>query len=92
MTGTISYGYDFRDRVTNSRHRKIVSLARTKWDAEQAEVKAKKELLKKRMRYVRMVKGSKRAAVEAVKLTAGKVGHILATWQKQPPLPAAVNG
>src|SRR5258708_40279524 len=46
--GTISYGYDFRDRATNSRHRKIVSLARTKWDAEQAEVKAKKELLEKR--------------------------------------------
>jgi integrase len=44
------------------------------------------------MRYVRMVEGSKRAAVEAVKLTSGKVGHILATWPKQPPLPAAVNG
>jgi integrase len=46
--GTISYGYDFRDRETNSRYRKIVPLARTKWDAEQAEVKAKKELLEKR--------------------------------------------
>jgi integrase len=43
------------------------------------------------MRYVRMVEGSKRAAVEAVKLTSGKVGHILATWPKQPPLPVAVN-
>ena len=43
------------------------------------------------MRYVRMVEGSKRAAVEAVKLTAGKVGHILATCPKQPPLPVAVN-
>ena len=44
------------------------------------------------MRYVRMVEGSKRPAVEAVKLTSGKVGHILATWPKQPPLPVAVNG
>lgn len=44
------------------------------------------------MRYVRMVEGSKRAAVEAVKLTAGKVGHILATWPKQPPLLVAVSG
>ncbi len=39
--GTISYGYYFRDRVTNTRYRKIVSLACTKWDAEQAEIKAK---------------------------------------------------
>jgi hypothetical protein len=46
--GTISYGYDFRDRETNTRHRKIVSLARTKWDAEQAEVKAKKDVFEKR--------------------------------------------
>ena len=46
--GTISYGYDFRDRATNTRHRKIVSLARTKWDAEQAEVKAKKDVFEKR--------------------------------------------
>src|SRR5437870_728788 len=44
------------------------------------------------MRYVRMVEDSKRVAVEAVKLTFGKVGHVLATWPKQPPLPAAVNG
>jgi hypothetical protein len=29
--GTTSYGYDFRDRVTGTRYRKIVSLARTKW-------------------------------------------------------------
>ena len=42
--GTTSYGYDFRDRVTGIRYRKIVSLARTKWDAEQAETAAKKEL------------------------------------------------
>jgi len=46
--GTTSYGYDFRDRATNARYRKIVSLARTKWDAEQAEVKAKQELFEKR--------------------------------------------
>ena len=46
--GTISYGYYFRDRVTSTRYRKIVSLARTKWDAEQAEVKAKQELFEKR--------------------------------------------
>lgn len=30
------------------------------------------------MRYVRM-EGSKRVAVEAMKLTSGKVGHVLAT-------------
>ena len=46
--GTISYGYYFRDRVINARYRKIVPLARTKWDAEQAEVKAKKELFEQR--------------------------------------------
>ena len=46
--GSISYGYDFRDRVTKTRHRKIVPLARTKWDAEQAEIKAKQELFDKR--------------------------------------------
>src|SRR5882724_107624 len=44
------------------------------------------------MRYVRMVEGSKRVAVEAMKLTFGKVGHVLATWPKQPQLPVAVNG
>ena len=44
------------------------------------------------MRYVRMVEGSKRVAVEAMKLTFGKVGHVLATWPKQPRLPVAVNG
>jgi integrase len=43
------------------------------------------------MRYVRMVEDSKRAAVEAVKLTFGKVGYVLATWPKQPPVPVAVN-
>ena len=42
--------------------------------------------------YVRMVEDSKRVAVEAVKLTFGKVGHVLATWPKQPRLPVAVNG
>lgn len=39
------------------------------------------------MRYVRMVGGGKRVAVEAMKLTFGKVGHVLATWPKQPQLP-----
>lgn len=47
--GTISYGYYFRDRVTNTRYRKIVPLARTKWDAEQAEIKAKQEIFDKRL-------------------------------------------
>ena len=46
--GTISYGYYFRDRVTKERYRKIVPLARTKWDAEQAEIKAKQEIFDKR--------------------------------------------
>ena len=46
--GTISYGYYFRDRVSNTRYRKIVPLARTKWDAEQAEIKAKQEIFEKR--------------------------------------------
>lgn len=46
--GTISYGYYFRDRVTKKRYRKIVPLARTKWDAEQAEIKAKKEIFERR--------------------------------------------
>jgi hypothetical protein len=46
--GTISYGYDFRDRGTKSRYRKIVPLARTNWDVEQAELKTKKELLERR--------------------------------------------
>jgi integrase len=46
--GTTSYGYYFRDRVTKARHRRIVPLARTKWDAEQAEIKAKQEILEKR--------------------------------------------
>ena len=41
--------------------------------------------------YVRMVEDSKQVAVEAVKLTFGKVGHVLATWPKQPQLPVAVN-
>jgi len=46
--GTISYGYYFRDRVTKQRYRKIVPLARTKWDAEQAQIKAKQEIFDKR--------------------------------------------
>lgn len=48
--GTISYGYDFRSRITKQRYRKIVPLARTKWDAEQAEINAKRELFEKRYR------------------------------------------
>jgi integrase len=43
------------------------------------------------MRYVRMVEDRKRVAVEAVTLASGKVGHILVTSTKQPPVPAAVN-
>jgi len=34
--------------VTGTRYRNIVPLARTKWDAEQAEIAAKKELFEKR--------------------------------------------
>jgi hypothetical protein len=44
------------------------------------------------MRYVRAVESSKRVAVEAVRLNSGKVGHVLVSWPKQPPVPAAVNG
>lgn len=44
------------------------------------------------MRYVRTVEESKRAAVDAVQLHSRKNVHVLATWPKQPPLPAAVNG
>lgn len=43
-----SYGYHFRDLMTGARYRKIVPLARTKWDAERAEIAAKKELFEKR--------------------------------------------
>lgn len=46
--GTYSYGYDFRDRVSRKRIRKIVPLARTKWQAEQAEKKAKEDLFNER--------------------------------------------
>jgi integrase len=44
------------------------------------------------MRCVRTVEESKRAAVDAVQLNSRKNVHVLATWPKQPPLPAAVNG
>jgi hypothetical protein len=44
------------------------------------------------MRYVRTVEESKRAAVDAVQLNSRKNVHVLASWPKQPPLPAAVNG
>jgi len=42
------------------------------------------------MRYVRAVENTKRLAVEAIKL-ARKSGQVLASWQKQPPVAAAVN-
>lgn len=43
------------------------------------------------MRYVRTVEESKRAAVNAVQLNSGKVGHVLVSWPKQLPVLAAVN-
>jgi len=43
------------------------------------------------MRYVRAVETSKRVAVEAVRLNSGKVGHVLASWPKQPATALAVN-
>lgn len=43
------------------------------------------------MRYVRIVEGSKRAAVDAVQLNSRKSVHILATQAKQPPARVAVN-
>ena len=43
------------------------------------------------MRYVRAVETSKRMAVEAVRLNSGKVGHVLATWPKQPATALAVS-
>jgi predicted transcriptional regulator len=43
------------------------------------------------MRYVRMVEGTKRAAVESVQLADLNSGQFLATLTKQPPLPMAVN-
>jgi integrase len=43
------------------------------------------------MRYVRAVESSKRVAVEAVRLNSGKVGQVLVSWPKQPPVSAAVN-
>ena len=43
------------------------------------------------MRYVRTVEESKRAAVNAVQLNSRKTVHVLASWPKQPPVPAAVN-
>ena len=42
-------------------------------------------------RYVKTVEESKRAAVDAVQLNSRKNVHVLATWPKQPPLPAAVT-
>ena len=43
------------------------------------------------MRYVRAVEDTKRVAVEAIKLSARKNVQVLASWPKQPPVPAAVN-
>jgi hypothetical protein len=43
------------------------------------------------MRYVRAVEDTKRVAVEAIKLSARKNVQVLASWPKQPPMPAAVN-
>ena len=40
---------------------------------------------------LRAVEDTKRLAVEAIKLSARKSGHVLASWQKQPPVPAAVS-
>src|SRR5205085_5632554 len=53
ITGLHHGGIRKRDVVNPAQHivmrfRKIVSLARKKWDAEQAEVKAKQELFEKR--------------------------------------------
>ena len=43
------------------------------------------------MRYVRAVETSKRVAVEGVRLNSGKVGHVLASWQKQRAMALAVS-
>ena len=43
------------------------------------------------LRYVRAVEDSERVAVEEIKLSARKNVQVLASWQKQPPVPAAVN-
>src|SRR6476646_2801193 len=43
------------------------------------------------MRYVRSVEETKRAAVEAIKLSSRKSVHKLATNEIRPPVPAAVN-
>jgi integrase len=44
------------------------------------------------MRYVRTVEESKRATVDAAQLNSRKNVHVLATWPKEPPMTAAVNG
>src|SRR5687768_12763982 len=43
------------------------------------------------MRYVRTVEEGKRAAVNAVQLNSRKNVQVLASWPKQPPVPAAVS-
>ena len=43
------------------------------------------------MRYVRSVEETKRAAVQAIKLSSRKSVHKLATNEIRPPVPAAVN-
>jgi integrase len=42
------------------------------------------------VRYVKSVEDTKRLAVEAIKLSARKSVQLLASWQKQPPVPTAV--
>jgi len=44
------------------------------------------------MRYVRSIEETKRAAVEAIKLSSRKSVHKLTTNEIRPPVPAAVNG
>ena len=43
------------------------------------------------MRYVRTVEESKRAALNAVQVNSRKTVQVLASWPKQPPVPAAVS-
>jgi integrase len=43
------------------------------------------------MLYVRAVETSQRVAVEAVRLSSGKVGHVLASWPKQSATALAVS-
>jgi bifunctional N-acetylglucosamine-1-phosphate-uridyltransferase/glucosamine-1-phosphate-acetyltransferase GlmU-like protein len=48
--------------------------------------------MREQLRMIRhQVEDSKRVAVEAIKLSARKNVQVLASWQKQPPVPAAVS-